>query len=240
MTDPQTYKLSKPELQAEIYYLLEQEGGRKTAVASSYRGQFHYNGKDFDAIQQFIDKPGCQLGDTVKVFLQTASPEFHAGQFYVGKEFEIREGSKIVGKGVITKILRPDFNYWDAKSFVEKLSININPYNGENMQGYCIDFDHFLSETELFKDIDFEETGNKECLLIVKCTLKKKDIQPRLVAETVIKTWKDNLATSNQFYKVELKVDLGSYSDKLLLDTFTLTFASWHSIYLTGKIIVTR
>jgi len=108
------------------------------------------------------------------------------------------------------------------------------------MQGYRIDFDHFLSETELFNDIDFEETGNKECLLIVKCKLAKNDTQPRLVADTVIKTWKNNLATSNHLYKVELKVDADTHSDKLLLDTFTMTFASWHSIYLTGQIIVTR
>lgn len=240
MTVPQTYKLPKPELQADIYYLTEQEGGRKTSVASSYRGQFHYNGKDFDAMQQFIDKSWCQLGDIVQVFLQTASPEFHTGQFYVGKQFEIREGSKIVGKGTITKILRPDFNYWDTKSFLEKLSTSIKPYDGENMQGYRIDFEHFLSVTELFNDIYFEETGNNVCLLIIKCKLAKKDIQPRLVADTVIEIWKNNLATSNHLYKVELSTETDIHSDKLLLDKFTLTFVSWHSIYLTGRIIVTR
>lgn len=240
MTDPQTYKLPRPELQADIYYLTEQEGGRRTPVASSYRGQFHYNGKDFDAMQQFIDKPWCQLGETVQVFLQTASPEFHAGQFYVGKEFEIREGSKIVGKGTITKILRPDFSYWDTKSFLEKLNANVKPYDNENMQGYRIDFEHFLSETELFNDIDFEETGNNENLLVIKCKLAKKDIQPRLIADTVIKTWKTNLATSNQLYKIELKTKSDIRSNNLLLDKFILTFASWHSIYLTGKIIVTQ
>lgn len=240
MTDPQTYKLPRPELQADIYYLTEQEGGRKTPVASSYRGQFHYNGKDFDAMQQFIDKSWCQLGDTVQVFLQTASPEFHAGQFYVGKGFEIREGSKIVGKGKITKILRPDFNYWDTKSFLEKISTRIKPYDGEDMQGYRIDFDHFLSETELFSDIDFEETRNNECLLVVKCRLAKKDIKPRSVADTLIDTWKTNLATSNQLYKVELKTKSDIHSNNLFLDKFVLTFASWHSIYLTGQIIVTQ
>ena len=240
MTDPQTFKLPKPELQADIYYLTEEEGGRKSPVASSYRGQFHYNGKDFDAMQQFTDKPWCELGDTVHVLMQTASPDFHAGQLYVGKDFEIREGSKIVGKGTITKILRPDFNYWDTQSFLKNLSTSVKPYDGENMHGYRIDFDYFLSETELFSDIDFDETDNNECLLVVKCRLSKKNIQPRLVADTVIKTWKDNLATSNQLYKVELSTDTDIHSDKLLLDKFILTFVSWHSIYLTGQIIVTR
>lgn len=37
-----------PHLEAEIYYLTEAEGGRKTPVASGYRGQFYYDGKDWD------------------------------------------------------------------------------------------------------------------------------------------------------------------------------------------------
>ena len=180
------------------------------------------------------------LGDTVQVFLQTASPEFHEGQFFVGKDFEIREGSNIFGKGTITKILRPDFIYWDTKSFLEKLSRRIKPYDGEDMHGYRIDFEYFLSETELFKEINFEETGNNECLLVVKCKLKNKGIQPRLIADTVIQNWKEHLATSNQLYKVALQTKSDFHSNNLLLDKFVLTFASWHSIYLTGEIIVTQ
>ncbi|AEW85062.1 hypothetical protein FCOL_01065 [Flavobacterium columnare ATCC 49512] len=36
----------KPYLEAEIYYLTEAEVGRKTPVATGYRGQFYYDGKD--------------------------------------------------------------------------------------------------------------------------------------------------------------------------------------------------
>ncbi|RZL44851.1 MAG: elongation factor Tu [Pedobacter sp.] len=109
--DGDTKKLVQPELEAELYYLTEQEGGRKTAVGNGYRGQFYYNGRNWNAPQQFIDKDLCNPGETIKVYLQTLSPEFHVGQFYIGKEFETREGAKTVGKGIITKILRPDFNY---------------------------------------------------------------------------------------------------------------------------------
>lgn len=108
MSNSNKYKLREPQLEAEIYYLTEQEGGRKTAVNNGYRGQFHYNGKDWDAPQQFIDKETCNLGETVKVYLQTLSSDFHIGHFFVGQEFETREGSKIVGKGKITRIIRPD------------------------------------------------------------------------------------------------------------------------------------
>jgi hypothetical protein len=75
-------------------------------------------------------------------------------------------------------------------------------------------------------------------MLLVKCKLTKKDVQPRLVSDTVINTWKKNLAMSNQLYKVDLQVKSDLHSDKLLLDKFTLIFATWHSIYLTGQIIV--
>ena len=32
------FKLIEPELEAEIYYLTQQEGGRKTAISNGYRG----------------------------------------------------------------------------------------------------------------------------------------------------------------------------------------------------------
>ena len=102
------YRLT-PELETEIYYLSTEEGGRKLGVASGYRGQFCYDGIDHDAGQEFIDKNICNPGETVKVYLQTLSPNYHVGKFFIGKKFEIREGRIIVGKGKITKIFRSDF-----------------------------------------------------------------------------------------------------------------------------------
>jgi len=168
MTDVITYQLPRPELQADIYYLTEKESGRRTHVGSGYRGQFYYDGKNFVAQQQFIDKEWCELGDTAKVLLQTGSPQFHVGQLYVGKEFEIREGARIVGKGTITHVLRQDFNYWDGKTFLANLDSNVLPYNGDDLHGYEIDFDHYLTETGLISNIDFEMTGNPECMILVK------------------------------------------------------------------------
>ena len=56
MTKNEDYKLECPELEAEIYYLTTEEGGRKGYVANGYRGQFYYNGNNWDALQEFIDK----------------------------------------------------------------------------------------------------------------------------------------------------------------------------------------
>ena len=103
------FKLKYPELETEIYYLTSEEGGRKSAVHSGYRGQFHYDGKCYDAGQEFINKDFCEPGETVKVFLQMLSPNNHIGKFFVGKAFEIREGVQIVGKGKVTMVICPDF-----------------------------------------------------------------------------------------------------------------------------------
>jgi hypothetical protein len=239
MNDTDKHKLRQPELEADIYYLTEQEGGRKTAVGNGYRGQFYYNGKDWDAPQQFLDKEICNLGDTVKVYLQTLSPDFHVGQFVVGQKFEIREGAKTIGKGKITKILRQDFNYWDGSTFMKSLDKEIQPYSdSDDLLGLRVDFDDCLTATEIIDDIEFEMIGKLECMMLVKCKLIKKKLRPREVADKIIECWKTRLATSNQLYKVQMDTRYDA-NNKLHIDRFVLTFATWHSIFLTGQIIVT-
>ncbi len=239
MNDTDKHKLRQPELEAEIYYLTEQQGGRKTAVGNGYRVQFYYNGKDWDAPQQFLDKEICNLGETVKVYLQTLSPDFHVGHFFVGQEFETREGAKTVGKGKITKILRPDFNYWDGSTFLKSLDKNIKPYSdSDDLLGFRIDFEGWLTETEIIDDIEFEMTGNLECMMLVKCKLINKKLQPREVADKIIECWKTRLATSNQLYKVQMDTSYDTKRNQSHIDKFVLTFATWHSIFLTGQIIV--
>ncbi len=241
MSNSNKYKLREPQLEAEIYYLTEQEGGRKTAVNNGYRGQFHYNGKDWDAPQQFIDKETCNLGETVKVYLQTLSPDFHIGHFFVGQEFETREGSKIVGKGKITRIIRPDFNYWNGSTFLKTLDKNIKPYSDTNdFLKIRTDLESWLTNTSIIKNIEFEITGNLECMILIKCKLINKNLQPREVAHKIIEGWKTNLIPSNQLYKVEMNTSFDWNKNQLQTDKFILSFATWHSIFLTGQIIVKR
>lgn len=98
----------EPELEVEIRYLSTEEGGRKRGIASGYRGQFYYYGRDWCASQQLVDKEICQPGETARVCLTLLRPENHIGMFHVGQEFEIREGARTVARGVIRKILRAD------------------------------------------------------------------------------------------------------------------------------------
>jgi translation elongation factor EF-Tu-like GTPase len=113
MFQEKNFELNNSELEAEIYYLTKEEGGRATPVFSGYRGQFFYDNANWDAAQQLVDKQFCDPGNTVKALIQTASPSQHIGKFFIGKPFEIREGATIVGKGKITKILEPTFQKKD-------------------------------------------------------------------------------------------------------------------------------
>jgi translation elongation factor EF-Tu-like GTPase len=94
------------DIEAEIYFLTTEEGGRRTPVSSGYRPQVYYDGYDWDAIQNYVGvvEP-VQLGQTVTAHLSFLSPQYQVGKLYPGKEFLIREGSRVVGKGRVTKVV---------------------------------------------------------------------------------------------------------------------------------------
>jgi translation elongation factor EF-Tu-like GTPase len=98
------------EIEAEISYLTTEEGGRSTAVFSGYRGQFFYQGKDYVGFQYFPDLPDgamVTLGTPVRAlirFRQEMWEDVHSKRITVGMRFQIREGSKTVGNGIVTKM----------------------------------------------------------------------------------------------------------------------------------------
>ncbi len=231
MTDDK-FKLLNPELEGEIYYLTEQEGGRKSFVKSGYRGQFYYNGRDWDAPQEFIDKEICNPGETVKVRLQTLSPDFHVGQFFVGQNFETREGAKTVGRGKITQILRQDFNYWDFDSFFDQLPVDCKPYNFQNIGGFIADFEYGLDHIKQIGNLKFTKSlSDRNQMLTVECKVKDKSNQARPLIDEICKSWREEIQFKNSFYKTNLKHFDNGFR-------FELAFATFHSMYLTGKIIL--
>jgi elongation factor Tu len=98
------------EIEAEIRYLTTEEGGRTTGIFSGYRGQFFYEGDDYDGFQYFpdvLDGAMVSLGKTVRAlirFRQEMWEAVHAKRIIVGMPFQIREGNKTVGQGVVTKL----------------------------------------------------------------------------------------------------------------------------------------
>uniref|UniRef100_Q02BP9 Translation elongation factor EFTu/EF1A C-terminal domain-containing protein n=1 Tax=Solibacter usitatus (strain Ellin6076) TaxID=234267 RepID=Q02BP9_SOLUE len=93
------------DLEAEITFLATEHGGRNSNLRSDYRGQFFYDGHDWDAIQSYPDIDEVHAGDTVKAYLAFASPDEHIGRLQPGKMFLVREGNRVVGYGKITRLL---------------------------------------------------------------------------------------------------------------------------------------
>ena len=100
-------------IESQIRYCTPDEGGRKTGVYSGYRGQFHYDGDDFDGFQYFPDDPKSMiaLGHEVRAFvrfLEDRWEQIHKINVQVGKTFQICEGARIVGVGVVTRLDVPE------------------------------------------------------------------------------------------------------------------------------------
>ena len=93
------------DIEAEIRFLTTEEGGRSSPAFSGYRPQFYYDGRDWDAPHEYPDSYTVFPGETVRAFLGFLSPQEHIGKITVGMKFEIREGTRTVGTGVVTKII---------------------------------------------------------------------------------------------------------------------------------------
>jgi len=91
--------------EAEIYFLLPEEGGRSMPAFNSYRSQFYYNISDWDAQHEYPDTEKVYPGDAVKAYLAFMSPQEHVGKIHEDMEFLMREGARTVGKGKVTNIL---------------------------------------------------------------------------------------------------------------------------------------
>ena len=93
------------DIEADIEFLSEANGGRGRPCSAGYRGQFFYDGNDWDAVQEYIDVEEVAPGDRVKAFIAFLSPQKHDGKIYPLMPFLIREGNKTVGFGTVTKII---------------------------------------------------------------------------------------------------------------------------------------
>ncbi len=89
-----------------IRFLTTDEGGRHSPIYDGYRGQFFYNEWDCDVIQEFPDSQTVGPGDTVRAYISFYDPKFHRKYIHLGMHFSVREGARVVGKGVITKVLK--------------------------------------------------------------------------------------------------------------------------------------
>ena len=87
---------------AQLYVLSKEEGGRHTSFFSNYRPQFYVRTTD---VTGSVELPaGTEMvmpGDNVELTVELISPVAMSE----GMRFAVREGSRTVGSGVVTKII---------------------------------------------------------------------------------------------------------------------------------------
>jgi translation elongation factor EF-Tu-like GTPase len=91
---------------AEVTLHPTEHGGLHGPARSVYfRPQVWYDGLDWDAVFDFNPAEWAAPGQTLPAYVAFLSPECHVGTLYVGKEFLVRLGQRVIGCGVVTGIL---------------------------------------------------------------------------------------------------------------------------------------
>lgn len=91
------------DFECEVYILTESEGGRKTPITTGYKPQFYFRTTDVTGeveLGEGVDM--AKPGENVKMIVKLIAPIAMEEQL----RFAIREGSKTVGSGVVTKIVK--------------------------------------------------------------------------------------------------------------------------------------
>jgi translation elongation factor EF-Tu-like GTPase len=96
-----------PDFRAELQYFTTEQGGRNTPAFTDYFPQvkFNFSETQIGGRQKFIDKEVVYPGENVAVEITLLSPEAFNKKLRVGFKFDFREGSKIMGTGIILEIL---------------------------------------------------------------------------------------------------------------------------------------
>ena len=105
-------------------------------------------------------------------------------------------------------------------------------YSSANLDGMVADIDHYLGNAALFDRIRVKKTGDRRCLLVVRCRPASPGISPRQVAAELERIWTEDLRFEYQAAHVLQVND----------DTVTLRFVTqWDpgGLYVTGSVIVT-
>lgn len=87
--------------ECEVYVLTKDEGGRHTPFFGGYRPQFFFRTTDVTGVANLVGVEMCLPGDNVKMQIGLDKPV----AIEKGTRFAIREGSKTVGRGVVTQVL---------------------------------------------------------------------------------------------------------------------------------------
>jgi hypothetical protein len=92
---------------ATLTYRTTEKGGRKTPAKTGYRSQVKFNFEEMETSgqQTFINREVAFPGDTIEALIKIISVDYFMNKLNEGMTFEFREGSTIIGTGIITRIV---------------------------------------------------------------------------------------------------------------------------------------
>ncbi|HWA90303.1 MAG TPA: hypothetical protein VG889_09730 [Rhizomicrobium sp.] len=92
---------------AKLHLLATEQGGRRSAFYVGYRPQFYIDTPS-NSTSCFIDviegRESLSPGESGNIEARLLRPEFFADQLVPGARFEIREGARPVGWGIIEEV----------------------------------------------------------------------------------------------------------------------------------------
>jgi elongation factor Tu len=95
-----------PDVEAEITLLATADGGRSNGTFSGYRPQ-HKVRDDYltTGVHQYFGCDSVLPGQTVLGAITFITPEAYPHCLWVGRVIEIQEGSRVIGRARITRIM---------------------------------------------------------------------------------------------------------------------------------------
>jgi elongation factor Tu len=97
-----------PDVEAEITFFPTEQGGRQGPALSGYRPA-HRVRDDYltTGVHTYSDRDEVLPGQTARGCITFITPEVYPHCLWVGCEIDMQEGSRVVGRVKITKILNP-------------------------------------------------------------------------------------------------------------------------------------
>ena len=103
--------MNRIELEADVYFLREDEGGRRSPPSLGYCPSFCVSRVQLSCVIEALDNVNrCQipLGAYSRVRLAVVNPEMLEQKLATGVRFSLKEASRVVARGVIRNILELD------------------------------------------------------------------------------------------------------------------------------------
>lgn len=100
---------SKCDFIARLTYHTKEQSGRNTPAQSGYKPQIKFESIEMmtSGKQSFINRKLVYPGDSIDAEIKLLTPKFYINSLNEGSKFEFREGSIVIGTGVIKHIINP-------------------------------------------------------------------------------------------------------------------------------------